>query len=196
MYLIKKECKIELVKKKSKFITCFMHIISEKQAKEVITQFKELHRSADHHPYAWRLLKDSGQVYIKRGDDGEPTGTSGAPMLAVLVGENLVNILAITARYYGGTKLGTGGLATMYKKGVVEALKESGKVKYEKKLLISIQAPIHKADHLLSLLTKQEIPILEKIFTHDVVVHLKVNESLKSTIGNIAQQVEGQMILF
>ncbi len=194
MFEIKNEVIVELNEKKSKFITRSVKVSSEEEVKEILSHIKNAEKGANHNCYAWRILKENGQIYIKRSDDGEPTGTAGAPMLAQLIGENLVNVLVVTTRYFGGIKLGTGGLASVYKRGVSESIKKSGKVKYEKKKVITISAHISKSDHLLSLLSKRNIKILNKYFDHEIKVEIEISEDILDMVENISKQVSGKII--
>jgi uncharacterized YigZ family protein len=98
-------------------------------ANNILSEISKIEKGATHNCYAYRILAD-GNVIERKSDDGEPGGTAGAPMLAVLAGNELINVLAVTTRYFGGIKLGTGGLAAAYKKGVVQVLKECTIVPY------------------------------------------------------------------
>ena len=98
-------------------------------ASNILSEITKIEKGATHNCYAYRILAD-GNVIERKSDDGEPGGTAGAPMLAVLAGNELINVLAVTTRYFGGIKLGTGGLAAAYKKGVVQVLKECTIVPY------------------------------------------------------------------
>ena len=114
-----------LTEKKSKFITRLYKISSVQQVDEILKEIRALEKGATHNCYAWRLAEKQS-VAEGRSDDGEPSGTAGQPMLSALSGEDVVNVLAIVTRYFGGIKLGTGGLVRIYSKCVKEALKDSG----------------------------------------------------------------------
>ncbi len=118
-----------LIEKKSKFITRIYPVRDVAAASEILSDIVKAEKGATHNCYAYRILTD-GNVIERKSDDGEPGGTAGAPMLAVLAGNELINVLAVTTRYFGGIKLGTGGLAAAYKKGVVQVLKECTIVPY------------------------------------------------------------------
>lgn len=118
-----------LIEKKSKFITRIYPVMEVATASNILAEITKIEKGATHNCYAYRILAD-GNVTERKSDDGEPGGTAGAPMLAVLAGNELINVLAVTTRYFGGIKLGTGGLAAAYKKGVVQVLKECTIVPY------------------------------------------------------------------
>lgn len=109
--------------KKSKFLCYLTPVSTEEEVKEILAQYKKDYRDANHHCSAYIL---GGDVPLERyGDDGEPAGTAGLPMLEVLRGEALKYTLAIVIRYFGGTKLGTGGLVRAYTKAVQSAFENA-----------------------------------------------------------------------
>jgi uncharacterized YigZ family protein len=112
----------EQIIKRSRFLARLRYVDTEKAADEFLTAARESERGAGHHCFAY-LIGDEDQSRIERyGDDGEPNGTAGAPILNALKGRDLVNVIAVVSRYYGGIKLGTGGLARAYSGAVIAAL--------------------------------------------------------------------------
>jgi len=170
MNIIKKESTIQLEQKKSKFITYSYCVNNEIMCKKILDATRKKHKGASHVCYAWRLLKDNGQIYIKRSDDGEPSGTAGAPMMAQLIGLNLIGILIITVRYYGGIKLGTGGLTSMYKKGIKEVLNDNLIVPYQPVKMICIQTNLSSADSVIKWIFRQKYQLLRKEFSDVFIV--------------------------
>lgn len=118
MKSIKGEVKNEIVIEKSRFITYLFNVDSSQKAKDIIQEVRKAHSEANHVVYAYILENDS-----RSNDNNEPKGTAGLPTLEVLRKENLINVLAVTVRYFGGIKLGASGLLRAYTKGVSEALK-------------------------------------------------------------------------
>ena len=102
---------------RSKFLSYAIHIESEEQAKEEIAKIKKEHPKATHHCYAY-ILKDKQ----KSNDDGEPSGTAGIPILEIIKQFDLENVLVVVVRYFGGIKLGAGGLIRAYARGCKEVL--------------------------------------------------------------------------
>lgn len=193
MFEINGDVEVELIEKKSKFITRLKKISSEEHARELLEDIRKAEKGASHNCYAYRILKENGQVYIKRSDDGEPGGTAGAPMLARLTGDNLVNVLAVTTRYFGGIKLGTGGLTSMYKKGVSAALEKSGIHERVEMAQVKIAARINNADFLLSLLEKGGFTVSKKSFTALIEVFLEIPLADLDKLQNIADRVHGEL---
>ncbi|MCF6466481.1 YigZ family protein [Clostridium sp. Cult2] len=113
----------EIIINKSRFIGYAMPIESEEEALDLIENIKTKHRDATHNVYAYVLGEDNN---IQRfSDDGEPSGTAGIPALEVIKKEDLRNVVVVITRYFGGIKLGTGGLIRAYTKGAKIGL-ESG----------------------------------------------------------------------
>lgn len=110
----------EIIEKKSKFIANVCPIQTEEEAISFISEIKKQHYNARHNCFAYTI---SGQVPIMRfSDDGEPSGTAGKPILDVLIGENLENVVVVVTRYFGGILLGTGGLVRAYGKSAKEGI--------------------------------------------------------------------------
>ncbi len=107
--------------KKSKFLTYLRIVQTEEEVEQYLAEFREQHKKATHVCYAYRLQSPSRE---KASDDGEPSGTAGVPMLDILKKKNITNVLAVVVRYFGGVKLGAGGLVRAYAGSVVEALEK------------------------------------------------------------------------
>lgn len=146
----------ELIIKNSKFITIIYPITSIENIQGLIDETKLVYPKATHYCYAY-IIND-----IKRSsDDKEPSGTAGTPMLNVLTKENYTNILVITVRYFGGIKLGAGGLVRAYSKSVKEALNIATTIDLELGYRVQITASYSKQkelDYLLknALIIKKE----------------------------------------
>lgn len=102
----------EIVEKKSRFIANIKKVETEREAIEFITAIKKKHYEARHNCSAFVIGKN--KELLRSNDDGEPSGTAGKPMLEVLLGNDIVNIVVVVTRYFGGTLLGTGGLVRAY----------------------------------------------------------------------------------
>lgn len=110
--------------KKSRFITLLAHTDGVEAAKAFVSQVKAEHPDARHHCQAWVAGAPDDLQQLGFSDDGEPAGTAGKPMLAQLLGSGVGEITAVVVRYYGGIKLGTGGLVKAYGGGVQLALNQ------------------------------------------------------------------------
>ncbi|EAS62821.1 YigZ family protein [Photobacterium angustum] len=108
--------------KKSRFITYLAHTPNIDAAKQFVQQIKERHHDARHNCWAFVAGRPSDSMKWGFSDDGEPSGTAGKPILAQLTGSGVGEITAVVTRYYGGIRLGTGGLVKAYGGGVQQAL--------------------------------------------------------------------------
>lgn len=113
----------EYEEKKSRFLSEVRHVESEEEALLVLSEIRKKHYDARHHCYAYILGKKS--ELKKSSDDGEPSGTAGHPMLAVLEGEGLTDTIIVVTRYFGGTLLGTGGLVRSYTKSAKDGVEKA-----------------------------------------------------------------------
>ena len=110
--------------KKSHFLCALRNVRSEDEARSFIEEIRKKHYDARHNCFAMRIgTPDS--VFERSGDDGEPQGTAGKPMLEILKGADLYDVCAVVTRYFGGTLLGTGGLVRAYSDSLKEALEAS-----------------------------------------------------------------------
>lgn len=118
---IKENVQTEIVVKKSRFICNLIKVNSKEEADEIIKETKKKYHDARHNCVAYRIISDN-KIVEKSSDDGEPSGTAGAPMLNILQKNNLCNVVAIVTRYFGGILLGTGGLVKSYSDSLLEAI--------------------------------------------------------------------------
>ncbi|GEP83757.1 IMPACT family member yigZ [Staphylococcus piscifermentans] len=123
---IKQEYTIENTINKSRFIAHIKPVQTEEEAKAFIDTVKKEHREATHNCSAYTI--GDNMLIQKANDDGEPSGTAGVPMLEILKKLDTHNTVAVVTRYFGGIKLGTGGLIRAYSGAVRDAIKEGGRV--------------------------------------------------------------------
>ncbi len=121
---IKEPIQVEIVEKKSKFIANLFPVERVEEAEEIIKETKKKYYDARHNCMAYRIMEDD-KICEKSSDDGEPSGTAGAPMLNILKKNNLSNVLVIVTRYFGGILLGTGGLVRAYSDSLLKAVEQS-----------------------------------------------------------------------
>ena len=111
--------------KKSRFVAVVARADSSGAARTVVADARKVNSAAGHHCSAFLVGDVPGTRIARSSDDGEPSGTAGNPMLEVLTGHNLTNVVAVVTRFFGGTKLGTGGLTRAYSGAVAEALADA-----------------------------------------------------------------------
>ena len=122
---LKEASTAEIVEKKSRFIANSCHIESKEEAEEKINLIKKKYYDAKHNCFAFSIVDKDGNLLEKSSDDGEPSGTAGAPILNVIRKNNLNNILIVVTRYFGGILLGTGGLVRAYSEATQKSIEKS-----------------------------------------------------------------------
>ena len=155
----------EITKKKSKFICHAYHVETVEKAEEIIKELRKKYHDARHNCYAYRILKDN---VSRSSDDGEPSGTAGTPMLNILEGRELTNILVVVTRYFGGILLGTGGLVRAYSSATTECLENSNIVSQELGLEIKFSISYKELEEVKYQLKNRGININDIIYDEKV----------------------------
>lgn len=145
-------------------------------------KLRDEHPKARHFVYAYRHLNEFNQVVENSSDDGEPRGTSGKPALNVLAGNELINSAVIIIRYFGGIKLGTGGLVRAYSDAVNLVINESKLIKYEDKGKFSLTLDYSRLSKIEYLLNELEIEVANKEFVSDVTLTLLLTKEQKDEL--------------
>ena len=156
----------ELEEKKSRFIANTLPISSQEEALEFIEKIKKQYWDARHNCYAY-VLGDHHEIQ-RFSDDGEPGGTAGKPMLDVLLGENIHNMVVVVTRYFGGTLLGTGGLVRAYSGAAKEGLSNSVIIEKRQGRQMLLQTNYSDLGKIQYLLLGNSIPILSEDYGADV----------------------------
>ena len=177
---IKEDGQVQEEIKKSRFICHAKRVYSEEEARDFITAIKKEHYKATHNCSAFIIGERSE---IKRtSDDGEPSGTAGIPMLGVLENHNLTNVCVVVTRYFGGIKLGAGGLIRAYAGSVALAVKEIGIIEIKEQAGIAIQMSYTQYQEYSNFLKEHDLMELETNFTEQVDTMIYVDEEEKENI--------------
>ena len=177
---IKEDGQVQEEIKKSRFICHAKRVYSEEEARDFITAIKKEHYKATHNCSAFIMGERSE---IKRtSDDGEPSGTAGIPMLGVLENHNLTNVCVVVTRYFGGIKLGAGGLIRAYAGNVALAVKEIGIIEVKEQAGIAIQMSYPQYQEYSNFLKEHDIMELETNFTDQVDTMIYVDKEEKENI--------------
>ena len=191
---IKEDGQVQEEIKKSRFICHAKRVYSEEEARAFINAIKKEHYKATHNCSAFIIGERSE---IKRtSDDGEPSGTAGVPMLGVLENHNLTNICVVVTRYFGGIKLGAGGLIRAYAGSVALAVKEIGIVEIKEQAGIQIQMSYAQYQEYGNFLKEHNLMELETNFTDQVDTIIFVDkEDKEDTNAALIEFFNGKVIL-
>lgn len=149
--------------KRSRFLSFAMHVESEEEAKERVAEIRKKFYDARHVCYAYSLGADRART--RTNDDGEPSGTAGKPILGQLLAFDVTDTLAVVVRYFGGVKLGTGGLTVAYKTAAAEALRDAEVVEKIIYASLSVEASYADVDMVMRLAHEKGARIAQQTYT-------------------------------
>ncbi|MDD6416535.1 MAG: YigZ family protein [Lactobacillus sp.] len=158
----------ELVIKKSRFIATMGRVTSEAEAKDFIAAVSKKYHDATHNTYAYTLGLNDEQV--KASDNGEPSGTAGIPELKALQLMKLKNVAVVVTRYFGGIKLGAGGLIRAYSNSVTSAAEAIGVVKRVMQQEIIFAIPYNRYDEINHYLEEADIFVESREYAADITI--------------------------
>ena len=177
---IKEDGQVQEEIKKSRFICHTKRVYNEEEARDFISAIKKEHYKATHNCSAFIVGERSE---IKRtSDDGEPSGTAGVPMLGVLENHNLTNVCVVVTRYFGGIKLGAGGLIRAYAGSVALAVKEIGIIEIKEQAGIQIHMTYAQYQEYGNFLKEHNLIELETNFTDQVDTMIFIDKEKKDSI--------------
>ena len=188
MKTVEKETVIEFEEKKSKFIGYIKPVSTVEEAEKFIASIREMHPNATHNVPLYRVVEE-GQEYFKYNDDGEPTNTAGKPMAEILNILDVYNVAIVATRYFGGIKLGAGGLIRNYAKTAKIAVNEAGIVEYKEKSLFIIDYDYEytgDVESFLNMYKKEfEIEIVEKNYSSRVTMKIKADSEIEEKLNEM-----------
>ncbi|KZK99704.1 MULTISPECIES: YigZ family protein [unclassified Pseudovibrio] len=169
LFTVEQEYNAILEEKKSRFLAFLVPHVDFAQR---LADLRDEHKKANHHVTAFRRMLPEGRIDEGGKDDGEPAGTSGMPTLKTLIGADLVDVGVIIVRYFGGTKLGTGGLARAYSGAANLAIREAELVPWLRIKTRSVSASFSSSAELERQVILLQLEIIERTFTEDGVTLL------------------------
>jgi uncharacterized YigZ family protein len=175
--------------KRSLFITTVEHVKNRQEANQFIKQIQEKYPDANHNCWAYIAGDPKNTIDLGMSDDGEPTGTAGKPMLNVLQHKGIGEIGVVITRYFGGTKLGTGGLVRAYSSSVQQAIAALPLNEFIAFEPAQIKLPYPLESLIRHILKTHNIKIKEVIYQERVVINVEI-PSLK--IEEINLQIKNQ----
>jgi len=193
VYTIKQNAKAEILEKNSRFISFAIKKETDTDALSELDKVKTMYPDATHHTYAY-VINDNGVLYQRYSDDKEPSGTAGLPILEVLKKNNIENVLIIVVRYFGGTLLGTGGLARAYSQSAKEAVEQAGLARRVDCAVFILTTDYSSYEKLKRIM--EEHTVMDVKFTEQVIVRFAA-EDLKAEeqIGKIYELVNNKCII-
>lgn len=165
----------EIKIKGSRFIAQGFPLSGEPEADEILNRIRKKDHTATHHCFAWVVGLDDNK--FKYSDDGEPSGTAGRPIYNVITGRELINLLVVVTRYYGGTKLGTGGLTRAYSQATSEMLEKAQIIERLICDRISFDVPFTYYDRLMRIISEEKYLINAQDFGEIVSFDLSIRKS-------------------
>ncbi len=165
----------EIKTKGSRFIALGHHAQTETAAMDTLEDIRKREHTATHHCFAY-VIGPAGEIF-KYSDDGEPTGTAGRPIYQAITGKDLTDVLIVVVRYFGGTKLGTGGLTRAYAQSAAELLE---KAKVVEKLIcdrLSFSIPFPFYDRIMRIISGSGYKIINQDFADQVAMVVDVRKS-------------------
>jgi len=184
----------EITIEKSRFITHLFPTDTAEEAKDMIQQVKKQYADASHNCSAYVIEHET--TIQKSSDDGEPAGTAGVPMLQALTSREMINITAVVTRYFGGIKLGAGGLIRAYSRAVLEALDIVPLMTYESLATVPLALSYDELNTIYVLQAKSQLFTIDELtYEPETIAHLtvqtdKINELEALLQANLFRFVE------
>ena len=179
MKTIEKGTSIEFLEKKSRFIGYIKPVNTVLDAEKFIKKISEKHFDATHNVYAYKVVENN-QEYFKFNDNGEPLNTAGKPMAEIINRLDVSNLVIVSTRYFGGVKLGAGGLIRNYAKCAKLAIIEAEIIEYVPKSIVLLDYEYTKSAEMDMFLEKNNIEIIEKTYNERVSLKISISdENLK-----------------
>lgn len=177
---IAKNTEFEKIIKKSRFICSIARVASEEEAQAFINQIQTENRKATHNCFAY-MIGDNDQVQ-RESDNGEPSGTAGIPILESIKLAKLHDVVAVVTRYFGGIKLGAGGLIRAYSNTTTEAIHQAGLIQRIRQATLNITVSYAQHDPLLYYLKEQQLEVAGEEYGVNVVTSIYVDEDALATV--------------
>lgn len=195
MYLsVNGECRTRKTIEKSQFITTARHISSEEEAQNFIAEMRKKYADATHNCYAY--VADRLGNCLRFSDDGEPSGTAGMPILDVIRNKKLYETAVVVTRYFGGIKLGAGGLVRAYSGCASENLDATRKVLYEMCSQSEYTVAYQSVDLFFRFFSEKSVDIIESRYENDVTFVVAVKKSQEQEINlSLINRLNGKVTI-
>ena len=174
--------------KGSKFIAFAIPVDNQASIKAHLEQVKKEHHSARHHCYAWAL--GINREEYRFNDDGEPSGTAGKPIFGQILSKNITNTLIVVVRYFGGTKLGTGGLINAYKNSAADALKNAEIISKTVMEHYRISFDYNLMSEVMRLIKEYNLFQTDQKFELDCTIDFKIRQKDAEKVSSIFETID------
>ena len=182
---IKETSSAEIVEKKSKFIANIFYVESIEDVENKLKEIRKKYYDAKHNCFAFRLDKDNISRF---SDDGEPSGTAGSPMLNILEGRNLSNVLVIVTRYFGGILLGTGGLVRAYSDATIKTIENANIVSKVFGNVVNIEVEYKDLDNFKYYLKNENINIEDISYVEKIIIKIELTDEELKKINQLKNE--------
>jgi uncharacterized YigZ family protein len=190
---IKQNSKGIYTEKRSKFIAFAFPVYSVDQIKEIVAEYQKKYYDARHLCYAY-MLGENRDVF-RANDNGEPSGTAGKPILGQINSNNLTNILILVIRYFGGIKLGTGGLIVAYRAAAAEAIANAEIIEKHVETEISFNFEYPFMNDVMRIVKELNPQIISQTFDNDCFMTLRIRKDDMPQLKNRIENVESVRII-
>ncbi|HSN94089.1 MAG TPA: YigZ family protein [Anaerolineaceae bacterium] len=188
------KARAEIEIERSRFIASLAPVSSVEEARSFVKEISQSYPDASHHVPAF-IIGHGQSVITHASDAGEPAGTAGQPALRALEGSGLGNVAVVVTRYFGGIKLGTGGLARAYTEAVKSVLQVTKKARLVHTIDLCLIMPYGFFEQILKLASKHEGVELEKEFTEEVTLTIRVQKTkLEAFDRDLQELTRGQVV--
>ena len=184
---IKENASAEIVEKKSKFIGNIFYIETEEEAENIIKETRKKYYDARHNCYAYKIEKENISRF---SDDGEPSGTAGSPMLSIIEGNGLSNVLVIVTRYFGGILLGTGGLVRAYSECTNKVIENSNIIQKQLGYEMKLYTDYKDLEKIKYYCRKNEIEITKSEYLEKVILNIELSKKAKEELESKIEKKE------
>jgi len=189
---IGRDATYEAIIERSRFICSLKKVSADADAREYINKIKNEHPFATHNCYAY--VVDNGGA-ARFSDDGEPQGTAGQPMLEVLKNNSVVNVVAVVTRYFGGVKLGAGGLVRAYSGAVSATLKIAGKIELFSSTVFTISFNYDAYSAFTRFAQCERVKVLSTDFGENVVAKIAAPDPCQAVIDELRDALNGKLTI-
>ncbi len=178
----------------SKFLSYAYHVESEEEIRERLDELRKKYYDATHHCYAWRLGAQ-GEPW-RAGDDGEPAGSAGRPILGQLLSQGLTYVLVVVVRYFGGTKLGVPGLIQAYREATADAIANGQTVERTEDAYYEVTFPYLAMNDVMKAIKEYAPTLSDQVFDNLCRITLSIRRDSEAPFVGKLSKIEGADVKF